>query len=271
MIDIHTHILPGVDDGSQDTGESLLMAEEAVAQGVQVMVATPHLRWEGAPLTASHIRQAVDEINELLQAKGISLQVLPGCEIPLSDELPERLASGEWMSLGDNGRTVLVEPPWHRWHTEHIAVLQRLVDADWTVVLAHPERHHVFQRNLPLLEELLAMGVHLQVTTGSLIAGRSNPASTRCAYQLLERQMVSLVASDCHNATSRQCDMGTARAILQRTCGRHIAQMLTEKVPAALLSGEKVELATIWQQNTVEPNRWMRFLRSILRRETDDG
>ncbi len=271
MIDIHTHILPGVDDGSQHTGESLLMAEEAIAQGVQVMVATPHLRWYEEPLTSAHIRQAVADLNNLLQAKGMEIRILPGCEIPLSDDLPERLESGEWMSLGDSGRAVLVEPLWHQWQDDHTRILQRLVDAGWTVVLAHPERHSVFQRNLALLEELVAMGVHLQVTTGSLIPGKASPASARCAYALLERQMVSVVASDCHNATSRPCDMGTAYALLQRTCGRHVAQMLTEKVPAALLRGEKITITDIWQQSSREPNRWRRFLRGILRRETDDG
>lgn len=268
MIDLHTHILPGVDDGSQDSSESLLMAEEAVAQGVRVMVATPHLRWHDTPLAAPRIRQAVAELNERIQAKGLALGVLPGCEIPLSSDLPARVACGEWMSLGDNGRAVLVEPPWHQWQTEHTAILEEMVHSGWTVVLAHPERHSVFQHNVPLLEELTAMGVHLQVNTGSLIAGRSSPAAARCAYELLERRLVSLVASDCHNTTRRPCDMGEARALLQRIAGRHVAQMLTEKVPAALLRGEKVELSQIWQQ---EPNRWKRFLRGILRRETDDG
>ena len=272
MIDIHTHILPGIDDGLQSIGEALLVAEEAAAQGVSVMVATPHLRWGSQQeLSALRIRQEVNDLNALMQAKGVPIQILPGCEIPLTADLPERLQRDEWMSLGDGRRAVLVEPPWEEWPPFGRTVLQELLDAGWNVVLAHPERYRFFQHRLELLEELGQMGVHLQVTTGSLIPGRASPPAARCAYELMERRLVSVVASDCHGVTSRRCDMGEAAELLRRTYGRHVAQMLTDRVPRALLRGERVELAHIWSNAPRDESRWRRLLRAILRRETDDG
>lgn len=272
MIDIHTHILPGVDDGLQHIGEALLMAEDAAAQGVTVMVATPHLHWTGRQaLSATQIREGVEELNALVQSKGIPVEILPGCEIPLQADLPERLLRGDGMSLGDSGHTVLVEPPWELWTPPDKAVLQSLLDAGWTVVLAHPERHIYFQRSLSLLEELVQMGVHLQVTTGSLIPGRASPAAARCAYELMERRLVSVVASDCHGVTYRRCDLGEAAELLRRTYGRHVAQMLTTGVPRALLRGERVQLEQVWKNTPTDENRWKRLLRAVLRRETDDG
>lgn len=272
MIDIHTHILPGVDDGLQDIGETLLMAEDAAAQGVSVMVATPHLRWgERQELSASQIRQAVADLNALMQAKGVPIEILPGCEIPLTADLPERLQRDEWMSLGDSGRAVLVEPPWEEWPPFGKAVLQSLLDSGWSVVLAHPERYRFFQHRLGLLEELVQMGVHLQVTTASLIPGKASPAAARCAYELMERRLVSVVASDCHGVTHRRCDLGEAAALLRRTYGAYMARMLTDGVPRALLRGERVEPAQIWKNAPTDESRWKRFLRAVLRRETDDG
>lgn len=272
MIDIHTHILPGVDDGLQSIGEALLVAEDAASQGVSVLVATPHLRWHGRQaLRVTQIREGSEELNALVQAKGIPVEVLPGCEIPLEADLPERLESGERVSLGGSGHAVLVEPSWEAWPPFGKAVVQSLLDAGWTVVLAHPERYGYFQRQLPLLEELVQMGVHLQVSTGSLIPGKSTPAAARCAYELMERRLVSVVASDCHGVNHRRCDMGEAAELLQRTYGRHVAQMLTTRVPRALLRGARVELAEVWKNVPTDESRWKRLLRAVLRRETDDG
>jgi len=272
MIDIHTHILPSVDDGVPDIGDALFLAEDASAQGVKVMVATPHLRWGDRPaLSASQIREGVEQLNALLGAKGTPLTVLPGCEIPLAPDLLRRLESDEWMSLGEGTRAVLVEPLWGEWPTFGQAVIKEMLSAGWTVVLAHPERTPALQRNLPLLEELVAMGVHLQVTTGSLLPGRASPAVARCAYELMERRLVSVVASDCHGVTHRRCDMGEAAELIRRTHGRHVAQMLTTGVPRALLRGAKVELEQVWKNTTTDESRWKRILRAVLRRQTDDG
>jgi len=272
MIDIHTHILPGVDDGVPDMGEALLLAEDAAAQGVTAMVATPHLHWGDRPaLSAAQIRQGVEQLNALLGAKGISLTVLPGCEIPLAPDLLRRLESDEWMSLGEGTRAVLVEPLWGDWPNFGQAVIKETLAAGWTVVLAHPERVPALQRNLPLLEELVALGVHLQVTSSSLIPGRASPAAARCAYELLEQRLVSVVASDCHGAKHRRCDLGGAAELLRRTYGRHVAYMLTTGVPRALLCGEKIALTQVWTNTQTDESRWKRLLRAVLRRETDDG
>lgn len=273
MIDIHTHILPGVDDGVQDLGDALLMVDSVVEQGVHTVVATPHLYWgERQALRASHIRQAVHELNELIQANGKTLRVLPGCEIPICADLPERLQQDEWMSIGDSQRAVLVEPPWHEWPAYATPVLQRLISTGWVVVLAHPERSGLFRRDLSLLAELVGMGVHLQVTTSSLIGGRASASTARFAYELMERRLVSVVASDCHDATHRRCDMRDAYEVLKRTYGKHVAQMLTSIVPEALLRGEKVDLSQVWQKvTTINDSRWKRWFRAVLRRQTDDG
>lgn len=272
MIDLHTHILPGVDDGLQSMADALLLAEEAVAQGITTMVATPHLYWGGRPaLSAAQIREGVESLNELLQAKGTPLTVLPGCEIPLTADPLPYLQREQWMSLGDSGCAVLVESSWEGWTPASTTIVQDLLQAGWTVVLAHPERHAHFQRNLSLLEELVQMGVHLQVTSSSLLPGRSAPAVARCAYELMERRLVSVVASDCHDLRRRRCDLRDAAELLRNTYGAHVARMLTSTVPRALLACKTVDRALIWQHAPAAEPYWERILRHILRRQTDDG
>lgn len=272
MIDLHTHILPGVDDGIQDTGEALLLAEEAAAQGITTIVATPHLYWGGRPaLSAAQIRDGVEALNELLQAKGTPVTVLPGCEIPLSADPLPRLQREEWMSLGDNGCAVLVESSWEGWTASSTAIVQGLLQAGWTVVLAHPERHAHFQRNLSLLEELVQMGVHLQMTASSILPGKAPPGVARCAYELMERRLVSVVASDCHDLKRRRCDMREAAELLRQNYGSHVARMLTSRVPRALLECKTVDREQIWQNAPAVERHWGRILRNILRRQTDDG
>ncbi|MDW8103763.1 MAG: CpsB/CapC family capsule biosynthesis tyrosine phosphatase [Armatimonadota bacterium] len=272
MIDLHTHILPGVDDGLQNAGEALLLAEEAAAQGVTTMVATPHLYWGARPaLSAAQIREGVEELNRLIQAKGTPLTVVPGCEIPLTADPLPHLLRGEWMSLGDSGCAVLVESSWEGWSASNTATVRSLLDAGWTVVLAHPERHAHFQQDLSLLEELVQMGVHLQVTSSSLLPGKASPAVARCAYELMERRMVSVVASDCHDLKRRRCDLGEAAELIRRSYGPHVARMLTATAPRALLRCERIERQQVWQHVPEGESAWKRLLRTVLRRQTDDG
>src|SRR5437868_4891339 len=155
MIDLHNHILPGVDDGAADLEESVEIARQFVSEGVTRVAATPHLNPErGTGLQAPDVRQKVEELQRTLAERGIDLLVVPGNELLLTPDAPQLLAQGVASSLGA-GKTVLVElslwaerPPLYLEDT-----LFRLEVAGYRPVLAHPERYPFAQRDTAEIED----------------------------------------------------------------------------------------------------------------------
>lgn len=232
MVDLHSHILPGVDDGSRSLTESVEMARECVADGVAVIVATPHVRAD-YPTTADTITERIKELRAALRHQRISLQVLPGAEIAL-DQL-ERLPPGEIarLGLGGNPNCLLVETPYVGWPLDLGARLFALCSRGITPVLAHPERSPDVQQQPELLRPLLQMGVLVQLTAESLIGGLGRPARAS-AQALLAAGMAHVLASDSHAPARRRSGLSEAvRALGNPELGR----WLTCDVPRAILTG----------------------------------
>lgn len=231
MIDLHSHILPGVDDGADSVETSLEMARSAVADGISAIAATPHVR-DDWPTEPGEMERLVAELRDALAEAAIPLELLTGGEVAYA-RLPELDdESLRRFGLGGNPRYLLLEPPYVGWPPGLEETLFDLRLRGFTVVLAHPERSAEVQEQPELLARLVEAGTLVQVTAAA-VDGRFGPASRRAALHLIEGGLAHLLASDAHAPWVREIGMAdSARAVGDPA----LARWLTEEVPAAIVA-----------------------------------
>jgi protein-tyrosine phosphatase len=234
MIDLHSHLLPGIDDGPDTLEGSIAMARRAVAAGIGTVVATPHVnsRYRNDART---IGAALELVREALDREAIPLEVLPGAEIAAT-YLAERGAA----DLGDlalgAGEWLLIEPPFATIATSLVTTIQGLLWDGHRVILAHPERCPAIHRDLSIVRRLVQEGVLMSLTAGSL-AGRFGSQPRNVAAALLREELAHNVTSDSHDDRNRP--PGIAREIEAAGFGE-LREWLTEAVPGAILAGGAV-------------------------------
>lgn len=235
MIDLHCHVLPGIDDGPQTMEDTFALARTAVGNGIHTIVATPHVSWEYPDNTAASIRAKVTEVNAALRDAGIDLTVLPGAEVALTraGELPaEELAA---LRLG-GGPWLLVECPLTAAAGAGFAsVLYTLRAQGHQVLLAHPERIVAFLREPALLEGFIDDGMRGQVTAGSF-AGRFGKDVQKFSFHMLEQGWVHNVGSDAHSTQRRPPSI--AAELLDAGLTEEHVEVLAVRAPQAILGGE---------------------------------
>jgi protein-tyrosine phosphatase len=235
MIDLHSHVLPGLDDGAATLEESREIGRLAVEDGVRTLAATPHVR-EDYPTTPETMEVGVDVLRRDFAASAIALEIVPGGEIGL-DRLgalgPDQLAR---FTLGQTGRYLLVEFPYRVWPRRLEDVLRELAGFGLTAVLAHPERNAEVQRDPGRLEEPVRAGALVQLTAGS-VEGRLGGEAKATADRLLELSLAHLLASDAHAPALREGRLGAA---VDAIGDEELARYLTEEAPKAVLAGEPV-------------------------------
>jgi protein-tyrosine phosphatase len=232
MIDLHCHILPGIDDGPATIDESLDFARAAVAAGMTTMVATPHVS-PRYPNDSRTIADGVGALNASLGEAGIVLEVLPGAEISIFQT--DQLAAGELgrLRLG-GGPWLLIESPFTLSADSLPMLIGEILAEGHRVLLAHPERCHGLQRRPDLLEAMVRrQGVLTSVTAGALIGSFGREVRT-FALWMAEHGLVHNIASDAHDRERRP--PGITDAMRRAGLGDHI-ELFTETVPAAILEG----------------------------------
>ena len=228
MIDLHIHLLPGLDDGPADEAASRALARAVADAGVTTAVATPHVSATYANDPAT-IAERVEQLNSRLAEGGVPLEVLAGAEIALP-QLAE-LAAGDLSPYGlGGGRCLLVESPYVRAVAFLEDLLERVRQAGYLPLLAHPERSPLFQEDPDRLRRLVADGVFCSVTAASF-QGRFGRSVRRFALDLARQGLVHNVSSDAHDRERRPPGLDLPPELAQR------AAWLTEDAPAALLEG----------------------------------
>ncbi|MEA2014062.1 MAG: CpsB/CapC family capsule biosynthesis tyrosine phosphatase [Thermodesulfobacteriota bacterium] len=202
MIDIHEHILPGMDDGPSTQEEALGMARAAVANGIRIVVATPHSLNGVYTNWRKEILSACKKFNSALKEHAIALTVLPGSEVRLSPEIIDALESGRLMTLNDAGRHISLELPDQFIPAATISFINRLRGMGITPIISHPERNPSIQHNVELLRDIIAAGALTQITAGSLTGGFGQHAQ-KCCQKIVELRMVHFMASDAHSMEGR--------------------------------------------------------------------
>lgn len=234
MIDLHSHILPGLDDGAADVEVSVAMARLAVADGVTQMACTPHVLPGKYPNTSANILPAVAALQAVLDARGIPLTLLAGGDVHVDWDLPDKLAAGEIPTL-NGSRYFLLEPP-HEILPPNLELLaSRLLDAGFVPVITHPERLGWIKKHYGVIERLGAMGCPLQLTAESIVGGFGR-APREYAERMLDAGIVSLFASDAHSARWRKPLMFAARQVVAEGWGEDVAEDLFLTRPAAIAS-----------------------------------
>jgi protein-tyrosine phosphatase len=261
VIDLHCHVLPGIDDGPATIEESVAVARVAAEQGTRTIVATPHVNLR-YPNRAPGIAAVVEALNERLRAEEVPLEVRPGAEIAMTslEELSEdELAA---LTLG-GGRWLLMECPFTLAIDGFAAIVRDLRRNGHEVVLAHPERCSGFQRRRDLLEELVEGGALTSITAGSLSGGFGKPVR-RMAFDMFDAGIVHNVASDAHDPSYRSPQL--AGPVNHAGLGSQL-DWLTNAVPAAILAGATPPPPPPREaEPTGEEPGWRRWLSSFGRR-----
>jgi protein-tyrosine phosphatase len=231
VIDLHAHILPGLDHGPGDWAEALEMCRIAVADGTTTLAATPHVS-EVFPNSPQRIAAAIDELRLRLEGAGIPLTVVAGGDYHIRPDL----SPGNVLTLGGNGRYFLLEFPYQVLPPRADAFVKVLLDRGLLPIVTHPERTASLQRDWQKLEPLVKAGALVQVTAGSLL-GEFGPAATAAATRFLKKGWVHLLASDAHWARERTPRLAGGRAAAARIVGEDAARALVERNPRAVLEG----------------------------------
>ena len=210
MIDIHSHILPDLDDGPATLEESLAIAREAAADGIGAMIATPHMHNGIYRCSAGEIGERVKDLNAELDKSGIPLTVYPGAEVQLVPGLNDLLGSGKACTL-NNSRYVLIELAATFLPDTAKEEFFTLRLNGYIPILAHPERHPRLQKDLDFMAELVRMGTLCQLTAQSLTGGAGKSAQA-AASKMLENNLAHILATDVHSSKWRKPVLSRAAA-----------------------------------------------------------
>ncbi|MEW6350906.1 MAG: CpsB/CapC family capsule biosynthesis tyrosine phosphatase [Thermodesulfobacteriota bacterium] len=237
MIDIHNHLLSGMDDGPNDPDETMAMCRLAAEDGIRVIAATPHLADGQFINNPDEIISAVTSLNRLVIEAGLNLRIVPGMEVRVAPDLVEKLRSGRILPL-NQGRYVLLDL-----HPAHLApglarLLKKVGSAGYGIVLGHLEKNIPIQENpehvYELLKELPPWRLVLQISADSLL-GEAGSAALKTAKILLRHNLAHVIATDAHSSRVRLPRLSLALRVAERVVGKDRARMMAREIPLAIL------------------------------------
>jgi len=199
VVDIHCHILPGLDDGAPDMPTSVAMARLATVAGISTVIGTPHWIEDEHETDPVVVRQTARDLQAELNSRAIPLAVLPGNEAFICPDLPDRVKKGDVLTLADRGTHLLLELPYEDLPTYVDDVIFKLQLQGLTPVLAHVERYAYVRSDWHVLDRWVQRGCLAQVNASSLDRARGDDL----AQDLMDRGLVACTATDAHNATLR--------------------------------------------------------------------
>ena len=242
MIDIHCHILPGLDDGSADLDESLAMAQLAVASGVTEIVTTPHFRGDEEGLAVlGKLLSRYNRLETAIRRRKMPLRLHPGAEILCLPATPRLARQGQLPTLG-NTNYLLVEFFFDETAEFMNNMLSQLAACGYRPVIAHPERYEAVQKTPQIVDAWFRTGYIIQANKGSPL-GAFGSRVQQTAAGLLEAGLVHLFASDAHSISRRTTDMRPLRKWLTENCHPAYVQVLLQDNPTRLIRGEDMVLS----------------------------
>ncbi len=234
MIDIHSHILPDLDDGAHDLEESLKMLEIAAADGIRTMVATPHMLHGAFPVTVPDTRDRYATLTAAARERGFDMEILLGSEIHLEIDILGALRNDQALPLGEAGRVILLELPTTSIPTGTEDVIFEMQTEGYAVIIAHPERNDELARNLERVTKLKDRGVLMQVTARSVTGGFGSRAK-KVARKMAKEGLIDILATDAHAASGRVPVLSDALKWLSKKIGEDEAMDLVTRNPARVL------------------------------------
>lgn len=238
MVDIHSHILPGLDDGAKDMKDSLELAKMAVQEGIHTIIATPHHKNGTYENTKQQILVQVDELNEQLKKENIPLTVLPGQETRIYGDILSDYDKDEILTLNNGNQYLFIELP-----SNHVPryTEQLLFDIQLrglTPIIVHPERNQEIMEQPDLLYQLVKKGALTQITAAS-VAGFFGKNIKKFSLQLIDANLTHFVSSDAHNTSNRTFKMTEAFEVIGKKYGNDIIYLFKENAEL-LVEGKNI-------------------------------
>ena len=238
MIDLHAHILPGLDDGPAEMSESIQMCRMAYKDGVRSIVATPHMNDGMYNITASQMREKASQITDALAQDGVTMNILPGGDISLTPETLGKLQSGEISTVAENGVYVMLELPNDVVPVKLHETIFEIQSAGYIPIISHIERYSSVQTNISNMEKMVEWGVVTQLTAASII-GEFGKAAKECSMELIKCRLGHVVASDMHGVKKRPPgQMLRARRLIETILSGSEVEMMFDVWPEAIIKGE---------------------------------
>ncbi len=233
LIDLHCHILPGIDDGAPDLETSLQMARIAVDDGITVTACTPHMMPGYYENTSEGVRAAVVALQAELDTAGIPLRLVTGADVHLVPGLASGLRDGSKLTLADT-RYFLFEPPHNTAPPRMAEAVFDCMAAGFHPLITHPERLRWIEDHYGLMVQLAQAGAWMQITAGS-VTGRFGKRTQYWAERMLDEGIVHILATDAHNLRSRSPVLSEAVHAVSKRLGEQAAQDMVLTRPLAVL------------------------------------
>lgn len=240
MVDIHTHILPHMDDGPETMEDSIFMAKIAAESGVDILFATPHCNRKGSfdNYYDLDFEQQYQNFEQRLKEERIPITLLPGMEVYGTEEVPDVLRRGNIITL-NHSRYLLLELGFRKDLSLFEFLIDEIKDLGYIPIIAHPERYPYVQKTPDMLNELLNKGCLLQVNKGSIL-GSFGYRAREIAMILLHHEMVSFVASDAHSPLHRTTDLSIIYDMISRQYSEDYAKLLLNENPGCIVTDREV-------------------------------
>jgi protein-tyrosine phosphatase len=236
VIDLHCHLLPGLDDGPRDIAVSLAMARIAVAEGTEILACTPHILPGLYHNSGFAIREATARLQTILNEQLIPLKLVPGADVHVCPDFAARLRSGKLLSLADS-RYVLIEPPHYTAPPQLEGFFFHLMGNGYVPILTHPERLAWLPPRYEMVQRLARSGVWMQVTASSF-TGAFGRSALYWAERMLDEGYVHLIATDAHDVELRPPDLAKGREAVAKRVGAPEAHCLVVTRPLGILNDE---------------------------------
>ena len=239
MYDLHSHVLPGLDDGAKTVDESMEMLRVAAADGTKGIAATPHGKDVREAGVLGLVSEHVETLNQLLQEEALDIKVYVGMENHLTPDLPELVASSEAFTI-NGGIYILVELPFDSLPDYTDTVLDQLQGQGLTPLIAHPERQADILADPSIMGRFAGRGMLGQVTS-TCILGKFGPEARNVAEILLRNGWVHVISTDCHRPSGpRAPKMADAVVEAGRIVGEEKARAMALDTPRAILAGGRL-------------------------------
>ncbi len=264
MIDIHCHILPGLDDGAKNMEDAVAMCRMAMADGIRTVVATPHCRNGLYQNSEQTILPVLEQLEEHLKKESVDLELRPGADIHIHPETIPFLRQNPRLLLG--GRYFLLElpaqsiPPFTR-----DFIFESLL-AGFIPIITHPERNTIIQGYWKGLEEWVKAGALVQITAMSL-TGDFGGQIKETAFQMVRMGMAHLIATDAHSPRRRPPVLSQARKILESFFGPEQAQAMVKEIPEKILRGQTIDAPLLKMTPPVQKSFFKRMLGGYLNKK----
>lgn len=255
MIDLHTHILPALDDGVQVMDEAMELAEMAIEGGTKILTATPHSNQIGRfeNFNSEELSASYRALRDRIQDNQMPLKLCLGMEIFVGENITEKIRNNYFIGINDSDY-YLVEFPFDGdfyWISDR---LQEILDTGKIPLIAHPERYYCVQDDPAIAFAWLQMGCRSQVNKGSLL-GRFGRYAERTADILLDHDWITCVSSDAHSPYERTTYMGDIKNYLVKYLGGEKAYWLLEGNPERIIQNKRIS------EHGIYPEKKRRFFR----------